>query len=69
MLALVALAVGKFVAKLLPGLLEVGTEEEAEIISEAEAVTDALADLSTRLDDIEANRDQAIAQLQDAVGI
>jgi hypothetical protein len=61
-----ALAVAKFVAKLIPGLFEIGVEEELEVMSEAEAVSDGLAMLSDRLDIIEENKSQAIMELRDA---
>lgn len=59
-------AVALAVAKLFPGLFALGVEEEAEVITEAEAVTTALDTLGDRLDHIEHNRDQAIIKLQDA---
>lgn len=62
----VALAAAKFLTKLFPGLFDLGVEEEAEVISQAEAVTTALDTLGDRLADIEHNRDQAIIKLQDA---
>ncbi len=60
-----ALAGIKLVAKLFPSLFDFGTDQP-EVIPEADRVSDTLADLGRRLDDIERNRDQAIVKLQDA---
>lgn len=67
----VALAVFRFLVKLFPSMFEFAIENKEEekaeeVVDQAKEVSLTLEELSHRLNDIEANRGQAIMKLQDA---